>query len=346
MKNYFKTLILLILAAACTQTDKQEGKLGTAEEAVGTSTESSANQKFEVIIDTDANNELDDQHALAYLFFNQDIFNVLGVTVNTTSSGGNIDMQVAEAVRIMKLCDVYESIPMLPGADAGFEEIAPTINNSSYDGQAAVEFIIQEAQKERESPLVLLPIGKMTNVALALMKAPEIASNIRIIWLGSNYPEPGEHNLVNDIPAMNYILDLNVPFEMVMVRYGSPSGSDAVRVTPERIESEMAGVGPTVEPIEGRHGGTFTTFGDYSINLFQGIDLHGDPPARALFDVVPLAILKDKSWGEYKEIPAPFMVDEEWQERPDNNRKVGVWENFDSDAILNDFFGSMKQPSR
>ncbi|CAE7251354.1 rihA [Symbiodinium microadriaticum] len=293
--------------------------------------EIASDDKLPLIIDTDANNELDDQHALAYLFFNQDLFDIVGVTVNTTSSGGNIDKQVAEAVRVMKLCDVYESIPMLPGADDSFSKIAPNLEESAYDGHEAVEFIIRESQKKRESKLILLPIGKLTNIALALKKAPEIAQNIRIIWLGSNYPEPGEHNLVNDIPAMNFILDMEVPFEMVMVRYGEPSGSDAVRVTPERIEQEMKGLGPSVDPIVGRHG---------------GIDLHGDPPSRALFDVVPVALLKNKNWGEFKEIPAPTMEDEEWIKRPDNPRMVGIWENFNSPAILNDFFETMRSPSR
>ncbi|MEZ4826809.1 MAG: hypothetical protein R3C61_11045 [Bacteroidia bacterium] len=34
--------------------------------------------KIPVIFDTDANNELDDQHALAYLLSNADVFNILG----------------------------------------------------------------------------------------------------------------------------------------------------------------------------------------------------------------------------------------------------------------------------
>lgn len=44
--------------------------------------------KIRVVFDTDTNNELDDQHALAYLLFNQDIFKIEAITINTTSSGG------------------------------------------------------------------------------------------------------------------------------------------------------------------------------------------------------------------------------------------------------------------
>ena len=53
-----------------------------------------------IILDTDANNELDDQHALAYLFFNEDVFDIKGITVNTTYNGGDINKHYEEAIRI------------------------------------------------------------------------------------------------------------------------------------------------------------------------------------------------------------------------------------------------------
>ena len=65
-------------------------------------------------------------------------------------------------------------------------------------------------RKPREQKLVLLPVGKLTNIALALEKAPDISERVRIVWLGSNYPEPGEYNLVNDIPSMNYIIEKGI----------------------------------------------------------------------------------------------------------------------------------------
>ncbi len=60
--------------------------------------------RHHVIFDTDANNEIDDQHALAYLLFSGDVFAVEGVTVNATSGpghgiSGHIDGQYDEAKR-------------------------------------------------------------------------------------------------------------------------------------------------------------------------------------------------------------------------------------------------------
>ena len=297
-----------------------------------------------VIFDTDANNELDDQHALAYLLFNGPTFDVRGVTVNATHSGGEIKGHYEEAERVLQLCNLNGKIPLYTGANADFEDIRSTLDQPKYDGHAAVDFMIKEARKSRNQKLVLLPVGKLTNIALALEKAPDIIDKVRIVWLGSNYPEPGEYNQENDLASLNYILDVEVPFEMVIVRYGKSSGTDAVRVTPTDMEQRMPGKGPRSEPVTGRHGGSFTHFGDYSINLFSHIDLHGDPPARALFDMVAVAILKNPSWGEQLELPAPILDGENWKDRPGNSRKIIIWENFAKEAILEDFFAVMHEP--
>lgn len=307
------------------------------------------NSKIPVIYDTDANNEVDDQHALAYLLFSGDHFNVEGVTVNATSSpsGYSAESDVSdhyeEAKRVMQLCgNLYNDIPLKTGANGSFEEIKNHIDEPDFDGHEAVNFIIEQAMLNRNQKLVLLPVGKLTNIALALMKEPAIAERVKIVWLGSNYPEPGEHNQDWDIESMNYILDMDVPFEMVTVRYGKPSGTDAVRVTKEQILHRMPGKGPEIStPVTGRHGGEFVNFGDYSANLFKKYGMSGNPPGRALYDMAAVAILKNPDWAETHEIPAPVYVNEKWVERPDNPRKIIIWEWFDIYGIMNDFFVTM-----
>lgn len=300
-------------------------------------------KKIRVIFDTDTNNELDDQHALAYLLFNQDIFRIEAITINTTSSGGNIEKQYAEARRVLQLC-AADTLPVLKGADKSFTEILPTLDSTAYDGKDAVDRIIQEANQAAAEKLVVLAVGKLTNIALAVEKDSTIANKIRLIWLGSNYPEPGEHNQNNDTVAMNYLLNKKIDFEMVTVRYGKPSGTDAVKITQEEVNQVMPGLGPRIEkPVTGRHGGEFYCFGDYSINLFEHIDYHGDPPSRALFDMAAVAIVKNPAWAQVREHPAPIFVNGQWAERSTNSHTIKIWENFNRNAIIEDFlknFGS------
>lgn len=330
MKNTFKIALLsasVSLAAACTSE-----KLSSSEPAAG----------IPVLFDTDANNELDDQHALAYLLLN-DTFDISAVTVNATYNGGNIEEQYKEAERIFKLTNTT-NIPLLKGANGSFDEIKGSTGKADFDGSEAVNYIIESAGKAGDKKLIIVAVGKLTNVALALKKDPSLADKARLVWLGSNYPEPGEYNQDNDTASMNYLLNSRIPFEMVTVRYEKPSGTDAVRATKEDINNNMPGKGPVArEAITGRHGGTFKTFGDYSVNLFEHIDYHGTPPSRALYDMAAVAIVKNPEWAERDTIPAPVLINNQWTERPGNERKIIVWENFDKEKILNDFYSVMQE---
>jgi hypothetical protein len=298
-----------------------------------------------VLLDTDANNEVDDQHAIAYMLFSGDAFDVEGITVNRTRGGGDVEKQAAEAERIVKLAGLERRFQVTRGANGSFEEISAQLDRPDFDGHDAVDLIIREAHSPGSGPLVLIPIGKLTNVALALKKDPSIAMRVRIVWLGSNYPEPGEYNQENDEAALNYILDTQVPFEIALVRYGKPSGTDAVRASLDEIRAEMTGSGPRVdEAVVGRNGGEFHTFGDYSVDLFEHIELQGNPPSRALYDMAAVSIVKHAEWAHRVSIPAPLLVDGKWVERPDNPRTVVLWEYFDRNAILRDFFRTVDHP--
>ena len=306
-------------------------------------TEEAMDHRIRVVFDTDANNELDDQHALAYLLFNGETFDLEGVTVNATANGGTVDDHYAEAKRILELSTLHPNIPLFKGANASFTAARDHLDESDFDGVDAVNFIIQRALAPSDRKLTLLAVGKLTNVALAYEKNPAIAENTVLLWLGSNYPDPGEYNQDNDTAAMNFLLDSDLPFSIALVRYGKPSGTAAVRVTLADIQQRMPGLGPRTEtPVMGRHGVAFSTFGDYSVNLFEHINYDDDPPSRALFDMAAAAIVKDPAWATARRVPAPILRDNVWIDRPDNPRQIELWENFDKDAILADFFRSME----
>jgi len=324
MRNLIYLLILMTcVLTMCTTPDTQQDKI-------------------QVLFDTDANNELDDQHAIAYLLMSGDIFDVVGLTVNRTRNGGDVIYHQREAERVVKLCGVEDRIEVTKGANGNFEEILPTITENDFDGYEAVDLVIEKAHKERDEKLLLLPVGKLTNIALALAKDPTIIPKVKIVWLGSNYPDRGEYNQNNDEGALNYILNTTVDFEIALVRGGKPSGTWAVTASLDEIKQKMPGLGPVSEPVIGRHGGEFTTFGDYSVNLFEHIDHYGENQTRSLFDMAAVAIVKNPDWAETDTIPAPILVDSEWQDRPDNKRKVVLWENFDKNAIMADFYHTME----
>ncbi len=303
--------------------------------------ENTTPEKVRLIIDTDANNELDDQYALMYVLHNADVFDLEGITVNRTYNGGSIDEHYAEAARVLTLAKRSE-VPLFKGASGTFAEIKSTLNEGDYDGKAAVDFIIERAHAEDSRQLVLAPIGKLTNIALALEKDPSIADKVKILWLGANWPWPGEYNLVNDTTSVNPVVFSSAPFEMALVRYDKFSGTAAVTMHISEVNEFLPGLGPRIsEPIIGRHGGEFYTFGDYAIELFEKMGYEN----RALFDMAALALLKNPEWAEKVMIDAPRLDGESWGAAVHSNRQIAVWENFNTSLILKDFLETLEASS-
>ena len=293
-----------------------------------------------LIVDTDANNELDDQHALAYALLSGEAFAVEGLTVNRTDNGGDIDAQTREARRVVRLTGLGGEVPILRGASGRYDAIAPTVDRADFDGAPAVNFIIERAHAGGDRPLVVVAIGKLTNVALALEKDPSIADEMRIVWLGSNFPEPGEYNLENDPSAINPVLRSGVPFEIAVVRYGRSTGTFAVQTFQSEVRAVMPGLGPTVDrSVTGRHGGTHTTFGDYSVALFD----HVDQDARALYDVAAVSVVKNPDWATRRSVGPYRWTDGGWA-RQETGRDLVIWELFCGPQILQDFFDTLRAP--
>lgn len=294
--------------------------------------------KPHIVLDTDANNELDDQHAIAYLMWNGDQWTVDGLTTNATFNGGPIAEHTAEAKRVLHFVDM-PNVPVYDGATGTLEEILPHIKEPQYDGKAAVDFILQRSHQA--DPFIIIAVGKLTNVALALAVDPTLAQRARLVWLGSNWPyNTREYNEAGDPPSVNYVLDSEIPMDIVTVRGTDQGGTHMVRVNKQAFQKSMAGVGPKVSPIEGRMGGSFTTFGDYSVALFEQMK----DDVRSLFDMAAVAVVKNPAWAETITLSAPTIVGKEWHERPGNPRKVRFFVNFDRDAIIKDFHDTVNAP--
>jgi inosine-uridine nucleoside N-ribohydrolase len=246
---------------------------------------------------------------------------------------------VLEAVRVVKLCDA-ESIPVLKGAQANFDDIKASVGSASFDGSEAVNFLIEQALVPSQKKLLVIPVGKLTNVALALLKEPSIAQRIKVVWLGSNFPDAGEYNHENDVPSTQYVMDSAVELAMAVVRFGADSGTDAVRVTTQEINAKLPGKGPLVPAVEGRSGGSFERFGDYGVELFNS----SGSADRALFDLAAVAVALEPAWADSVTIGAPQTNGTGWTARPDNARKIQLLENYDRDAIIADFYAAMDNP--
>lgn len=65
-----------------------------------------------------------------------------------------------------------------------------------------------------EKPLYVLAIGAVTNVASALLLAPEIRDRVVIVWLGGNawdWPDNAEFNMRQDVAAARVVFGCGAP---------------------------------------------------------------------------------------------------------------------------------------
>lgn len=171
-----------------------------------------------ILIDTDIGGDVDDALALA-MALNTPSLEIVGIT----------NVYLANAWRsgvTKKLLQTYgrDDIPVCTGAEKpllGWWDESRIPNSSpdygEYRGEAlphACDFIIRMA--EQTDDLIVVAIGPLTNLALALAKAPHIAKRIQIYMMGGqiNKAHP-EWNIVCDPEAARIVFESGAPITMV-----------------------------------------------------------------------------------------------------------------------------------
>ncbi len=156
---------------------------------------------------------------------------LLGITTVAGNQTG--DKTFANALKVVAL--IGADIPVARGCDKPLVRelvTAPQFHGQSgLDGadlpepktdpvkEHAADFIISTVKKNGR--VTLVPTGPLTNVALALTKAPEIKNNIeRIVLMGggmrdSNVTPAAEFNIYVDPEAAKIVFDSGIPVTMV-----------------------------------------------------------------------------------------------------------------------------------
>jgi len=186
-----------------------------------------------IIIDTDPGQ--DDAAAIMLALGSPEELDVLGITtvagnvsVQRTSTNARIvcefagrnDVKVfAGADRPLKRKPVSaEHVHGQTGLD-GPELFEPTMPLQSQNG---VDFIIETLRREPAGTVTVCTLGPLTNVATALMRAPEIAGRIQqIVMMGGAYFEVGnitpaaEFNIYVDPEAAEVVFKCGAPLVMI-----------------------------------------------------------------------------------------------------------------------------------
>jgi purine nucleosidase len=185
-----------------------------------------------IILDVDTG--IDDALAIAYAV-RSPALEVLGIT----TCFGNVPVEEASRNSLIVLDYLDSGVPVFQGAAHPLvrpysgEKAVAVHGEDGLGGRAdiepkrgvepvsAVDFIIGRV-KERPNEVTLICVGTLTNLALALMKAPEIAGLIgRVVIMGGAVTVPGnvtpwaEANIINDPEAADFVFRSGVPITLV-----------------------------------------------------------------------------------------------------------------------------------
>jgi purine nucleosidase len=189
--------------------------------------------KRRIIIDTDPGQ--DDAVAILTALASPDEIEVLGIV----AVAGNVPLAHTErnARRIVELAGRTEVPvfagcvrPMVTRMRVGGEHVHGRTGLDGFDlpdpsvplqGKHGVDFIIETLRAADPGSVTLCVLGPMTNIAMALVKAPDIAAHVReIVVMGGAYFEVGnitpaaEFNIYVDPEAADVIMQSGIPIVM------------------------------------------------------------------------------------------------------------------------------------
>lgn len=238
-----------------------------------------------------------------------------------------------------EILTVYEKLGIDPagrvmrGADRYMDgDDAPVVSD-------AAEAIVDLAKSSRGGPLYVAAIGCVTNVAAALLMAPEIVRDVVVVWT-SAYPSTVPYsnraslNLVQDVPSSRLLFDSGVP----LVYLPGYHVAAQLRISLPEMERFVRGTCP---------------MGDYLYHLFTHNPLHDmfaieDRPRRTwvIWDMIVMAWLMNPDWVPTVLTAAPELdADLHWHGNP---ARHAMREAFDvqRDEIFRNFYDKLAAAAR
>ncbi len=175
---------------------------------------------IDVVLDTDAYNEIDDQYAIAYLLKSKEKLQTKAIYAapfsnnRTPSPKEGMEKSYDE---ILKLCSFLgEKVSVFKGAEEYLkDEKTPVISSAALDLAERVN------SYSPEHPLYVVAIGAITNIASAILLNPKMIDSTVVVWLGGHahhYRHTQEFNMKQDIAAARIVFSSGVPLVQLPCR--------------------------------------------------------------------------------------------------------------------------------
>ncbi|MDR2673505.1 MAG: nucleoside hydrolase [Opitutaceae bacterium] len=275
-----------------------------------------------VVLDTDTFNEVDDQFALAYLCLSPDRLRLEAVHAapftNARSSGpaDGMEKSYREIHRVLALLGGAAGIRVCRGATAYIGAAGRPV-----ESEAVRDLIARALDDTRPGPLHVLGIAAATNLASAILLAPEIIPRVRLVWLGGHplaWPTAHEFNLQQDVRAAQILFECGVPLTLVPCK----NVAEHLRTTIPELRGRLASGNGLCAFLQRRFA-EFLTLRNLR--------------SKPLWDVVAGALLVNPGWVPVETVPSPRLTDDErWESAPPPRHAIAVATGINRDAIFAD----------
>ena len=165
-----------------------------------------------IIVDNDLCGDPDGLFALAHqvLCESVNIRGIVGAHLNARPGMGGsrnqAEVSVEKANGLLEVMGLAGKFTVVPGADRPMER--PDIPVESEGARLIVE---EARQCSPDRPLFVLMGGPLTDISSALLMAPEVASNIIVLWIGGQEYPFGHPQPLGGISEVEYNLNLCIP---------------------------------------------------------------------------------------------------------------------------------------
>lgn len=249
----------------------------------------------DAVIDTDTFNEIDDQFAVSLLVRSAPRITtkaLFAAPFHNAKSSGPADGMRKSYEEILRLLGLLGRDDLRSVAFEGATAYLPSEHEPvSSDASERLAELAMTYGPER--PLYVIATGAITNVASALLLAPDIAERIVIVWLGGHahdWPDTREFNLFQDVAAARVVM---------------ASGAALVQLPCMGVVSALTTSGPELEHwLRGR-----SRLADYLVDITTSEALAESRHAawtRPIWDVAPVAWLLDQELARSRLVPAPM----------------------------------------
>ncbi|RNC89962.1 MAG: nucleoside hydrolase [Allomuricauda sp.] len=264
-----------------------------------------------IIVDADTGNEVDDLYALARILLEPTVEVTALNAAHWQTSHWSIENSMENSHRLNQqlLGEMNMKVKTFRGAPARMYDWGDRAQHS-----AAAYEIIRQA-KETEG-LTVLVLGALTNVASAIFIQPEIASKLKVYWLGTtmNFEtkvlKRNDFNPLMDPFALDYLLDSEAEMHIIPVNVAS-----AMQISFDEMETKIG------NHFLGRH---------LQERWMNHID--GERRQRTLWDLALIALFIHPEMAEAEVVMTS---------RDSGNRPITFYKRIDADAIYQDFFQTL-----